>query len=251
MDNLELHIKTFHDRKEAGRQAAHDIAGKLREVIADKGQARVIFASAPSQDEMLDYLVQEKVDWSRVVGFHMDEYLGLGSEDGRLFGSYIKSHLFNKVPIGTYYLINPDNEEEDEIKRYGAALQKRPVDICCMGIGENGHLAFNEPEFADFNDPCVMKPVALDPVCRQQQVNDGCFERIDLVPSRALTLTIPTLFGAEFIFCTVPGESKKDILRKTISAKINEEIPATILKRHSNCTIYTDQNVICQEQHND
>ncbi len=143
--------------------------------------------------------------------------------------------------------MNPGNDEEAEIKRYCALLQESPIDICCMGIGENGHLAFNEPEYADFNDPCVMKPVTLDPICRQQQVNDGCFETIDLVPTKALTLTIPTLFASEFIFCAVPGETKKDILIKTFSADVNEKIPATILKKHNNCTIYTDQNVIGRE----
>jgi len=247
MNNLELHIKSFNDREEMGRQAARDIADKLKEVITKKGQARVIFASAPSQDEMLNHLAQEDVDWSKVIGFHMDEYRGLDGEDERLFGSYIKNHLFNKVTIGKYYLMNPSNDEEVEIKRYCALLQESPIDICCMGIGENGHLAFNEPEYADFNDPCVMKPVTLDPICRQQQVNDGCFETIDLVPTKALTLTIPTLFASEFIFCAVPGVTKRDILIKTFSADVNEKIPATILKKHNNCTIYTDQNVIGRE----
>ena len=243
MSGQGLNIKIFDDRKKMGKAAAEYAAKCINKCIMTKGTARVIFASAPSQDEMLYYLAKENIDWSKVVGFHMDEYCGLEEGSPQLFSEYIKKHLFDKVPIKQYYLLQAW-EYEKEVERYGRLLEEDPIDVCCMGIGENGHIAFNDPQYADFKDKQSVKIVELDEVCRQQQVHDGCFETIEDVPKTAVTITIPMLVSAEYICCTVPGINKYHILKNVIDTDMTEEIPATILKSHQNCLIFTDQKVI-------
>ncbi|WP_461240251.1 6-phosphogluconolactonase [Paucilactobacillus sp. N302-9] len=239
----DLVIRQYEHRTEMGIDAAKRVAAKMREVIERKGKVRMIFASAPSQDDVLAALAKEKLDWSRVEGFHMDEYRGLAPDDTRLFSYYIKQHLFDVVGMTNYHVISSMGEKQQVIDEYTKLLTAEPIDICCMGIGENGHIAFNEPAYADFNDPVSIKEITLDDVDRQQQVNDECFAKIEDVPKTALTLTVPVLTNVEQVCCVVPGPTKKAILKKLIASPVTTDIPSSILKRHSDCIVYTDQEL--------
>lgn len=202
----------------------------------------MIFAAAPSQNEMLECLTaQPDIDWNRVNAFHMDEYIGLPAGAPQAFGEYLKEHIFSKVPFGKVYYLNAQAQNaQAECDRYSALLKKFPVDIVCLGIGENGHIAFNDPWVADFEDSALVKIVPLDPICRQQQVNDGCFETIDDVPAHAMTLTIPALAAGKHMFCTVPSKTKAWAVEQTVKAKISKEIPATIMRCHADATLFCD-----------
>ena len=201
----------------------------------------MIFAAAPSQNEVLAALVEDKtIPWERIRAFHMDEYVGISSDAPQGFAMFLKNAIFDKVPFKSVELINCSAEPELEVKRYSALLEKYPCDIVCMGIGENGHIAFNDPWVADFNDPAVIKPVPLDEVCRNQQVHDGCFPTIDDVPTHAFTLTIPSLTNAGHLFCSVPAATKAEAVYRTCNEEITEACPATIMRRHDHAVMYVD-----------
>ncbi|NLS54098.1 glucosamine-6-phosphate deaminase [Hafnia alvei] len=224
-----------------GESSASDAALHLRQLLTQQQQVRIIFAAAPSQNEFLAALSQAKnIDWSRVVAFHMDEYIGLPSDSAARFSHYLKQHLFDVVCPGEVHLIPSSGEPEQLCRDYARLLQQAPIDMVCLGIGENGHLAFNDPPVADFNDPYVMKIVELDATCRQQQVNDGCFPSLAAVPTHALTLTIPTLMAAGRLFCMVPGENKRQAIADTLHYPKSVSCPATALRTHPACTLYTD-----------
>lgn len=237
----QLCIEVYKNRTELGKSAARDVAIKIKELLKVKQQIRMVFAAAPSQNEFLAELVKIKgIEWERVTCFHMDEYLGLSKDSNQLFSTYLNNRLFSKVPVGKIHLIDSENEAIQECKRYGKLIAENQIDIICLGIGENGHLAFNDPPVANFQDSRIMKLVKLDMLCRQQQVNDGCFSSIEFVPTHALTLTIPTLFNATYLFCIVPGKTKAKALERTIKETVSEACPSTILRKHSNCKLYTD-----------
>lgn len=226
-------------RAETGAEAAKDIALKLKQLLAQQTIVRMVFASAPSQNEMLKVLVSiQGIEWSRVEAFHMDEYLGLAEDSPQRFSKYLEINLFNKVKFNRIELFK---DEPEEYRRYSDLILERPIDIVCLGIGENGHIAFNDPPVADFSDPEIVKVVELDAVCKQQQVNDGCFPSLDKVPVKAYTLTIPILMSAGYLFCTVPGESKQKAVYETINNQnITTLWPSTVLRSHSNCKFYFD-----------
>jgi glucosamine-6-phosphate deaminase len=202
----------------------------------------MIFAAAPSQNEVLATLVahQHATDWSRVVAFHMDDYIGLPRQSDQLFSAYLKRHLFDHLPFKEVHLMNGQLSAIPE--RYARLIEAEPIDIVCLGIGENGHLAFNDPPVADFNDPVTAKIVSLDETCRNQQVNDGCFPSLADVPLQAITLTIPTLLQADYLFCTVPGPTKREAVRRTLNDPISEDCPSTILRQHRHCILYVDKD---------
>jgi glucosamine-6-phosphate deaminase len=204
----------------------------------------MIFAAAPSQNEFLAALIQaDTIDWQRVNAFHMDEYIGLPENDPRTFSSFLKEKIFGKLPFHTVNYINGNATDPDrECKRYAELLTQFPTDIVCMGIGENGHIAFNDPHVADFNDPLKVKIVSLDADCRQQQVNDKCFDILDEVPTHAITLTVPVLMAGTYIYCMVPGEKKAKAVYNTLHAEITEKCPATILRRHENALLFIDKD---------
>jgi glucosamine-6-phosphate deaminase len=238
-----LHVKAFSTRDEMGKRAASDIAETINDLLQNKPVINIIFAAAPSQKECLHYLTEdESIDWSRVNAFHMDEYIGLANNSPQSFGNFLKNHIFAKVPFRSVNYIdgsNPDFEEECE--RYAKLLNDNPVDIVCLGIGENGHIAFNDPPVANFNDPKVIKVVKLDLVCRQQQVNDKCFDDLSLVPTHAFTLTIPALINAEYMFCVVPSKNKAEAIFRTLNDEVSEKCPATILRTRNNVLLYLDK----------
>jgi glucosamine-6-phosphate deaminase len=234
-------VRVFPGPLQLGRAAAVDIAAELRRLITVTGQARVIFASAPSQAQTLDALIAEPgIDWSRVTAFHMDEYLGLEPDDPVSFGNWIQQALWRLLPLRAAHVIRPGANPLAEAERYAELLAEAPIDIVCLGIGVNGHIAFNDPGVADFHDSRSVKVVELDELCRQQQVDDGCFDNIEAVPRRALTLTVPRLLAAGRLFCVVPNLRKAEAVRVTILGPLGETCPSTILRTHPRATLYLD-----------
>ena len=196
-------VYILDNSEELGEKAAELIAQKLNEAIEKKGKARIILSTGASQFETIKYLVEKNVDWEKVTMFHLDEYLELPETHKASFRRYLKERFTSKVPVKVHF-VNTEGDVEENLKELTSEIRKDIIDIGVIGIGENGHIAFNDPDVADFNDPKLVKIVKLDPVCRQQQVNEKCFERLDLVPKEALTLTIPALLKAEWMFCIVP-----------------------------------------------
>jgi len=240
-DQLDLQI--YPDRDRLGAAAAHDIAAALRSVLQAQGSARMIFASAPSQTETLAALAQASgIDWSRVTAFHMDEYLGLPDDAPQRFATWLREAFFGRVPLGAVHYIDAEGDEQESADAYASLLAEAPIDIVCLGIGVNGHIAFNDPPVADFNDPDLVKIVDLDDKSRVQQVQDGLFATVDEVPERAITLTVPMLMSGKQLFCMVPGELKAEALRATVKEWVSTNWPSTILRTHPNCTVYADSD---------
>ncbi len=237
-----LVVKKYENRDEMGAAACVEAAECLRGLLAEKEEVNAIFAAAPSQNEFLAALSKaEGIDWGRVNAFHMDEYIGLPADAPQGFGNFLREHIFSLAPFKTVNYINGCADDIDaECERYTRMLQENPVDIVFLGIGENGHIAFNDPHVADFNDPLMIKAVELDLMCRQQQVNDGCFETLDKVPTHALSLTIPTLISAGHMFCMVPAATKANAVKATVYGDITESCPASILRQHQHATLYVD-----------
>jgi len=239
----QLQTLVFENRTMLGEAAGKDAASEIKKLLGKQPRVRMIFAAAPSQNEFLDTLVRDnEIDWTRIDAFHMDEYIGLPQDAPQTFGRYLCDRLFDKVKPGAVHLIDSSGEIDEECRRYAALLQEAPIDIVCMGIGENGHIAFNDPPVADFRDPAAIKPVELDLACRTQQVNDGCFDTLAHVPTHAITLTIPALMSGARLFCMVPGIRKREAVMRTVDADtpIATDCPSTILRTHPNCTLYAD-----------
>lgn len=238
-----LNVEVYANRSELGAAAGRDVAEKMKELLGQKDRIRMVFAAAPSQNEFLGALkAAEGIDWSRVTAFHMDEYIGLPLDAPQRFGTFLSRGLFDEVKPGEVYLIDSSSDIGAEAERYSGLVQEAPIDIVCLGIGENGHIAFNDPPVADFEDRAVVKSVELDRACRQQQVNDGCFGLLEEVPTHALTLTIPALFAGAHLFCMVPGATKTAAVRRTLNGPISTECPSTVLRRHADCTLYVDRD---------
>lgn len=237
-----LQVRIFSSRDEMGKNAAANISATIKKLLQTKAVINIIFAAAPSQQECLYYLVQDKtIDWSKINAFHMDEYIGLPENAPQSFGNFLKEHIFAKVAFRQIHYINGNNPDyEQECDRYTSLLKSNPVDIVCLGIGENGHIAFNDPPVADFNDSKMIKVVELDLVCRQQQVNDKCFDSLNQVPTHAFTLTIPTLLRADYLFCVVPATNKAEAVYSTLNEDISVKCPATILRTKDNVILYLD-----------
>jgi glucosamine-6-phosphate deaminase len=242
-----LRVLVYDDRATAGRAAALAVDRAIRERQKAAGRANVVFAAAPSQNEFLAGLVASKgIEWSRVVGFHMDEYLGLTANHPASFRRYLQEHLFRLAGLepGQLRLI-PGEQADRPLKTcldYEERLLAEPVDIVCAGIGENGHLAFNDPPVADFLDPVLVKVVRLDQACRMQQLHDGCFDEIDEIPTHAFTLTIPALLKAPVVSVIVPGPRKANAVLNTLRGPISEACPASALRRHPGATLYLDRD---------
>lgn len=238
----QLNVKVYPTREKMGMGAALDAAGKIKETLAAQESVNIIFAAAPSQSEFLTALVaQQGIDWSRINAFHMDEYIGLSRSNPNSFGNFLEKSIFGKVPFHKVYYLNGNaSDPQAESDRYARLLQQYPADIVCLGIGENAHLAFNDPHVADFKDPVMVKVVALDEVSRQQQVHDNCFCSIEDVPALAITLTIPSLYNAKSVYCIVPGSHKASAVYHTLNDEVKENYPSTILRRHKHATLYLD-----------
>ncbi len=239
-----LTVKQFDDRVTMGAATADDAATIIEKLQSEKPYINIIFGSAPSQDDVLAALVKDnRIDWKRVRAYHLDEYVGLDKDNTRSFANYLKLHVIDNVdiPADAVHYINTVDDVAQECETYTKDLLAEGVDVVFLGIGENGHIAFNDPDVADFNDPKPIKQVLLDDKCRQQQVNDKCFDSFDEVPKTAVTLTIPTIMSGDYLFCTVPGPTKAVAVAETLEGDISEKCPASILRRHKNAILYIDK----------
>ena len=238
-----LSVEVYDNRTNMGISAAEQVSRKIKDIIAEKGSVNMAFAAAPSQDEFLVELCNtSELDWSKVTAFHLDEYIGLPEGAPQSFRRFLDDNLFQKVHPGKVHYLNGNAENlQDECDRYSRLLKAYPLDIACIGIGENGHIAFNDPHVADFQDPYWVKVVDLDEKCRQQQVNDGCFSNIRDVPLNALTLTIPAIMSARHIYCIVPGVTKQEAVKNTLEGPIDTACPASILRKHGSAVMFLDE----------
>jgi glucosamine-6-phosphate deaminase len=240
VDHLEV---TVHpDSRALARAAADRAAAVLRDAVAAKGVAHAMFATGNSQLEFVDALVTDTPDisWSDVVVFHMDEYVGVGPDDPAGFQRWIRERISDRVDPRHAHYIDGLADPDVECGRYADLLEKNPLDLCCLGIGENGHLAFNDPPVADFDDPLDMKVVELDRECRLQQVNEGHFPDINAVPRLALTATIPALLRARTVLAIVPESRKAAPVRAAITGPLSTACPASYLRTQDNVTLFLD-----------
>ena len=239
VDNLT--VKKYDSRNAMGEAAGKETAEHFRKLLAEKKEIWVIFAAAPSQNEFLAALAAAPgIDWGRVHAIHMDEYVGLPKDHPAGFGNFLDRAIWSKVKLASIDYIGPERAPEEAIAAYNKILSEHHIDVCLMGIGENGHIAFNDPHVADFNDPLKIKKVDLDLTCRTQQVHDGCFATLDEVPKYAMTLTIPTLFACDKLVCVVPAPTKANAVKATLYGPIAESCPASIMRRHADATLYVD-----------
>lgn len=238
-----LDVLIFENRTLMGEKAAADIAERIKALLETKETINMIFAAAPSQNDVLEALINNpEIEWNRINAFHMDEYVGLSKDAPQGFGNFLRDHIFGKVDFcSVNYIDCTAKDPESECLRYGKLLTENPTDIVIMGIGENGHIAFNDPPVADFKDTKIVKVVELDDICRQQQVNDGCFKQFSDVPTHALTLTVPTLVKAPYLFCIVPAPTKANAVKETLNGTIDEHCPASILRKQENAILYLDE----------
>jgi len=239
----QLKVQVYEDSVEMGKAAAADFGKKLRALLDKQTEVRLIFAAAPSQNDFLQYLIQQQgIDWQRVVAFHMDEYIGLPPNAKQSFQEFLKEKLFQYLPLKTIHYIDRQAENAAvACRQYEQLLKKAPIDMVALGIGENGHIAFNDPPVANFEDNSLVKIVELDEICRQQQVNDGAFEHIASVPTHAITLTIPALIQGRSLYCIVPGERKTNAVQQTLNGPISTACPASILRKHAHAILYLDR----------
>jgi glucosamine-6-phosphate deaminase len=237
----QLRVVVRPDRAAMGQAAADHVAGRLREGLAAQPRMRAIFAAAASQAEFLAALARaDGIDWSRVDAFHLDEYVGLAPGDPRSFGQWLDDHIFSLVRPGRVELMNGSADPTDESARYGRLLTDGGLDLALIGIGENGHLAFNDPHVADFDDPLAVKPVEIDDMSRHQQVRDGAFPAFDDVPRLALTVTMSTLLASRAVSVVVPGPQKAQAMAGTLDGPIATACPASALRRHPDVVLFAD-----------
>jgi glucosamine-6-phosphate deaminase len=238
----QLPVRSFATLADMAAAAAEDAAQVLITAIRQRGQARAIIATGNSQDAFLENLTRYPgIDWSKVELFHMDEYLGMPMTHRASFRKYLKERVFDRVrPGGAHYLEGDALEPLQAIRAYAAALASAPVDLCCLGIGENGHIAFNDPAVADFADPEPIKIVKLDEKCRRQQVGEGHFPNLDAVPTYAITLTIPTLCKVGRMIAVVPEKRKAEAVKGSLEGPIATSCPGSWLRRQAHAALYLD-----------
>jgi glucosamine-6-phosphate deaminase len=237
-----LRTLVLPDRTAMGVAAAGHAAGRLRAVLDSRSRARVIFAAAASQADFLDALsAVDGIDWARVDAFHLDEYVGLAPGDSRSFGQWLREHIWSRVGPGRVELLDGGNPDPDaECRRYGALLDDGGIDLALIGIGENGHLAFNDPHVADFRDPLTVKVVEIDDTSRHQQVRDGAFPSFELVPKLAMTVTMSAILRSRSISVVVPGPQKAAAVAATLDGPIATSCPASALRDHPDAVLFVD-----------
>jgi glucosamine-6-phosphate deaminase len=238
-----LRVRVFDDDVALGRAAADDAATAIASAVHANGHANVMFASGNSQFAFLDALVaRDDVPWPAVVAFHMDEYAGLPQSHPASFQRYMRERVAARVPVGTFHYLHGDAPDASaEAARYAALLQAFPLDLCCLGIGENGHLAFNDPPVADFDDPLDVKIVELDDACRRQQVGEGHFATIADVPAHAITVTVPALLRAARVLAIVPETRKAAPVAAALDGPVSTACPASALRNAAHATLYLDR----------
>ena len=237
-----LGVKTCPTNDAMSKLAANDAADFIRATLTQRGTVRVILATGNSQLLFLDHLMDRPgINWRAVTVFHMDEYLGIAPGHPASFRRYMREHVAERVPLAAFEELEGDSLQPiEECDRYAELLAEAPIDLTCLGIGENGHIAFNDPPVADFNDPRSVKIVKLDEACRRQQVGEGHFTSIDAMPQYALTLTIPRLLNTEKIICVVPEKRKAAAVHGALYGPPTHECPASILRAQKHATLYLD-----------
>ena len=240
----QLTVEIYATRDDMGIAAGRAVAQCMRVLLREKDEIRIVLAAAPSQNEFLAELSSlSDLDWERVVALHMDEYVGIGADAPQSFVRYLWEHLYDRVHPGAVHSLDGSaSDSAAECERYASLVNEAPIDILCAGIGENGHLAFNDPPDADFDAPETVKVVNLALACREQQVQDGCFPDLGSVPKRALTLTIPAMMVATYAFCMVPGPTKAEAVRDTLLGPVSSLCPATILRTRDSAILYVDSD---------
>jgi glucosamine-6-phosphate deaminase len=238
-----LRINVYEDESKMGDAAADFVVAHLRSAIRDRGKANLILATGTSQFAFLPALKQRDLDWSKVTVFHLDEYRGISANHPASFRKYLKDRILDSVHPGKAYLIQGDAEDlQKEITAYEDLLKSHPADVTCLGIGENGHIAFNDPPVADFNDPRWVKIVKLDDACRRQQLGEGWFPTMDDVPEEAISLTVPAIMASKAISLVAPGRRKAQAIHDTVYYDITTACPATILRTHPDTTFFIDED---------
>lgn len=246
-DNLSIRI--FRDETSAGEGSAEFVAHHLNDAIQSKGHANLILATGASQFAFIEAIKTLPIDWSKITVFHLDEYKGLPETHPASFRKYLKERILDEVKPFQVHYINGDAKEIDrEVARYEELLKAVTVDVACIGIGENGHIAFNDPEVADFNDPKLVKIVQLDEISRRQQLGEGWFSTLEEVPGEAISLTIPAITRCEIISCMVPDKRKANAVYNTLNEEISTSCPATILRRHLHTVLFLDRDSASQLQ---
>jgi glucosamine-6-phosphate deaminase len=236
----QLSVRIYKDKLQMGGAAA-DMAEKyISNAITQRGEAVIVLATGASQFEFLEALSQKQLDWKKVVAFHLDEYVGLKADHPASFRRYLRERIIDKVSIGKYYLIEGNSENvEAECYRIESLLVQCTVDVAFAGIGENGHLAFNDPP-ASFDDKVKFKVVDLDETSRRQQMGEGWFKTLEEIPRRAITMTIPGIMQSKAIICIVPEKRKAEAVKKTLTGDILPEFPASILRKHPKATLFLE-----------
>lgn len=236
-----LRVEIYGKKEEMGQDAASFVAEELNHAIKEKGYANLILGTGASQYPLLDVLVMKVIDWTKINLFHLDEYIGLSDQHPASFRKFLKERIADKVnPKNVYYLKGDSDNIESEIVRYEHLLKENPVDVACIGIGENGHIAFNDPAVADFEDPDYLKVVEMDLACRKQQVGEGWFPTINDVPEKAVTLTITAIMNCKVLCCTVPDDRKSEAVFNALTSEISTSCPASILRKHGNAVLFLD-----------
>jgi glucosamine-6-phosphate deaminase len=237
-----LAVKVFADRPALAEFAATEVHAYLRDVIARQGSAAAILATGNSQIEFLKRLVaMPGIDWKKVTLFHMDEYLGITAESKASFRFYLREKVESLVKPGAFHYIQGDALLPlDECDRYTKLLEAQPIDLCCLGVGENGHLAFNDPPVANFRDTHLIKLVQLDDPCKMQQVREGHFPSLEAVPPYAFTLTIPALFKAKKVLCIAPETRKAKAVKAALHGEISTACPSSALRTQAQAVLLLD-----------
>lgn len=237
-----MQIKTFNDKHTLGASAAEEAAASIRRAIQLRGKARIIAATGAAQFEFLEVLTGlPGIDWSRVEMFHLDEYVGLSESHPASFCRFLRERLIQKAGITHFHLLKGDDNPAEVIRIVGQALQSAPIDVAFVGIGENGHLAFNDPP-ADFETEQPYLLVKLDDVCRRQQMGEGWFRSLKEVPDRAISMSVRQVLKAAQIICIVPDARKANAVKACLEGEVSPMAPASILRTHPNTTLYLDQH---------
>jgi glucosamine-6-phosphate deaminase len=236
-----MKILIANDSIELGRQAGTAAARLIKQAIAEKGQANIILATGTSQFETLTQLLREGIDWDKVVMFHLDEYIGLPETSPASFRKYLKERFLAKVPeLKAYHLVNGEGHAKAECDRLGVIIRQHPIDVALVGIGENGHLGFNDPP-ADFDTEAAFIVVRLDEDCRKQQLGEGWFGSLGEVPREAITMSIQQILQSKHIICSVPDSRKAVAIKNSLEGPISNASPASILQSHADCVCFLDK----------
>lgn len=235
------HLAIYASQEELGRAAARRAALLIGQAVEERGRARILGATGNSQIALVEALVAQPIDWKKVELFHMDEYIGISADHPSSFRYWIKTRISDKVhPQIAHYLEGDAADMDAEIKRYSQRLLEAPIDLAFVGVGENGHIAFNDPPVADFNDPLTVKIVTLDETCRKQQAGEGHFPDVASVPKEAITITCTGLFRAKNWICCVPEARKATAVRNALEGPVSEQCPASLIRKHPRAHVYLD-----------